>query len=64
MTDQEKSQVLQALNTVFIVLQQMNMPMTEHNLQMMNVAQSNVKAVLKLLQDNNEIGNKIDENKN
>ena len=72
MTDTEVNQLSQTLSNVFIALQNMNMPMTENNLNMMNVAQSNVKGVIGFLKekltemskkDNQEETDKIDENK-
>jgi len=68
MTNKE-NQIYQVLSTVFVAIQNLNMPMTEQNLQMMTVAQNNVKGILKLLQENNEKDNKneadkTDENKN
>jgi hypothetical protein len=62
MTEQEVNQVSQTLTNVYIALQNMNMPMTENNLEMMNVAQKNVKGLIGFLQEKeNEIKkNEID----
>jgi hypothetical protein len=66
MDKSEINQLKQTLTNVYIALQNMNMPMTENNLEMMNVAQKNVKGLIGFLQEKeNEMKNdkKVD-NKN
>ena len=60
MNENELNQISQTLTNVYIALQNMNMPMTENNLNMMNVAQSNVKGLIGFLKEKT---NKIDKNK-
>jgi len=67
MTDQQK---LQALNSACMALQNTMMQNTDNNREMMNIAFTNIRAVMKVLQDdmqakvNKETIDKTDENKN
>lgn len=64
MTEKEIDQIIQTLNNSFIALQNVGITATEHNLDMMKLAQNNIKGIvgfLKEKEDDIEKSKKIDD---